>query len=119
MATPTFYDTLTPMREPGQVYDSGNYVEVPTSWYLAVSDIKGSTQAVETGQHADVNFAAAAMIAALNNLCGGAIPYQFGGDGATALIPPSTPRRHGAHWRRRAASRAVNSTSICASGSHR
>jgi hypothetical protein len=88
MATPSFYDTLTPMREPVQVYDSGNYVEVPTSWYLAVSDIKGSTQAVETGQHADVNFAAAAMIAALKNLCGSNIPYQFGGDGAVALVPP-------------------------------
>ena len=88
MAAPSFYDTLTPMRDPGQVYDSRNYVEVPTSWYLAVSDIKGSTAAVETGQHSDVNFAAAAMIAALNNLCGGAIPYQFGGDGAVALIPP-------------------------------
>ncbi len=88
MTAPTFYDTLTPMREPGEVYDSRNYVEVPASWYLAVSDIKGSTQAVETGQHSDVNFAAAAMIAALNNLCGRAIPYQFGGDGAAALIPP-------------------------------
>lgn len=85
--TPSFYDTLTPMRDPGQVFDSRHYVDVPDSWYLAVSDIKGSTAAVETGQHSDVNFAAAAMIAALNNLCGG-IPYQFGGDGAVALVPP-------------------------------
>ncbi len=85
---PSFYDTLTPMRDPGQVYDSRNYVAVPESWYLAVSDIKGSTAAVEGGQHSDVNFAAAAMIASLNNLCGGGIPYQFGGDGAVALVPP-------------------------------
>jgi len=88
MAALSFYETLAPMREAAQVYDERNYVEVPASWYLAVSDIKGSTAAVETGQHSDVNFAAAAMIAALNNLCGGAIPYQFGGDGAVALIPP-------------------------------
>jgi hypothetical protein len=87
MQAPSFYDTLTPMREPGLIFDSRFYVPVPSSWYLAVSDIKGSTAAVETGQHSDVNFAAAAMIAALNNLCEG-IPYQFGGDGAVALIPP-------------------------------
>jgi hypothetical protein len=84
---PSFYDILTPMREPGQVFDSRHYVTVPPSWYLAVSDIKGSTAAVETGQHSDVNFAAASIIAALSNLCG-SIPYQFGGDGAVALIPP-------------------------------
>lgn len=84
---PSFYDALTPMREPGQVFDSRHYAPVPESWYLAVSDIKGSTAAVESGQHSDVNFAAAAMIAVLNNLCG-SIPYQFGGDGAVALVPP-------------------------------
>ena len=99
---PSFYDTLTPMKEPGQVFDSRNYIAVPDSWYIAVSDIKGSTAAVETGQHSDVNFAAAAMIASLNNLCGG-IPYQFGGDGAVALVPPEhaqTARRSLAQTRR-------------------
>jgi len=90
--SPSFYDTLPPMREPGQVFDSRHYVTVPPDWYLAVSDIKGSTAAVETGQHSDVNFAAAAMIASLNNLCGGIIPYQFGGDGAVALVPPEYAR---------------------------
>lgn len=85
--TPSFYDRLTPMREPGEVFNARNYVAAPDSWFLAVSDIKGSTAAVETGQHSDVNFAAAAMIASLNNLCG-SIPYQFGGDGAVALVPP-------------------------------
>jgi hypothetical protein len=43
---------------------------------------------VDAGRHSDVNFAAAAMIAGLTNLCG-TIPYQFGGDGAVALIPPA------------------------------
>lgn len=103
--TASFYDTLTPMREPGQVFDSRHYVPVPRDWYLAVSDIKGSTAAVETGHHSDVNFAAAAMIASLNNLCG-SIPYQFGGDGAVALVPPQhakAARRSLAQTRRFAA----------------
>jgi len=85
--TGTFYDTLAPMREPADVYDTSRYIPAPDSWFLAVSDIRGSTQAVAKGRHADVNFAAAAMIASLQNLCG-SIPYQFGGDGAVALVPP-------------------------------
>ena len=75
------------MRAPDGVFDPRFYVPAPADWLLAVSDIQGSTAAVAAGQHSDVNFAAAAMIAALTNLCG-RIPYQFGGDGAVALIPP-------------------------------
>lgn len=82
-----FYQTLPPMRTPSAVFDQASYAQAPADWLIAVSDIQGSTAAVEAGNHSDVNFAAAAMIAALTNLCG-AIPYQFGGDGAVALIPP-------------------------------
>jgi hypothetical protein len=82
-----FYDRLAPMRSAAIVFDERDYVDAPRDWWLALSDIRGSTEAVETGHHADVNFAAAAMIAALVNLCG-SIPYQFGGDGAVALVPP-------------------------------
>lgn len=86
--TATFYDTLEPISAPERVFDMKYYVRVPDEWFLAVSDIQGSTAAVAAGRHSDVNFAAAAMIASLNNLCG-RIPYQFGGDGAVALIPPA------------------------------
>ena len=82
-----FYQSLTPMRTPSAVFDQACYAQAPADWLIAVSDIQGSTAAVQAGNHSDVNFAAAAMIAALTNLCG-AIPYQFGGDGAVALIPP-------------------------------
>lgn len=82
-----FYAQLTPMRSAAALLDERSYVPAPADWWLALSDIRGSTAAVAAGRHADVNFAAAAMIAALTNLCG-TIPYQFGGDGAVALIPP-------------------------------
>lgn len=100
--TVTFYDALEPIRSPERVFDMKYYVRAPDEWFLAVSDIQGSTAAVEAGRHSDVNFAAAAMIASLNNLCG-QIPYQFGGDGAVALIPPAfaaTARRSLAQTRR-------------------
>ncbi len=82
-----FYQNLPPMRTPHAVFDQAGYAQAPADWLIAVSDIQGSTAAVQAGNHSDVNFAAAAMIAALTNLCG-PIPYQFGGDGAVALIPP-------------------------------
>lgn len=82
-----FYQSLPPMRTPSAVFDQASYAQAPADWLIAVSDIQGSTAAVRAGNHSDVNFAAAAMIAALTNLCG-TIPYQFGGDGAVALVPP-------------------------------
>ena len=86
-ATRTFYEALEPIRAAGDMFDLRYYAPAPDSWLLAVSDIQGSTAAVESGRHSDVNFAAAAMIASLKNLCG-PITYQFGGDGAVALVPP-------------------------------
>jgi len=90
-ADTSFYEQLPPIRSADGVFDDSKYVHAPSDWLLAVSDIQGSTQAVAEGRHSDVNFSAAAMIAALTNLCG-QIPYQFGGDGATALVPPSSER---------------------------
>lgn len=85
--TSGFYANLAPMRTAAEALDERSYAPAPGDWSIAVSDIKGSTQAVAAGRHSDVNFAAAAMIASLANLCG-QIPYQFGGDGAIALVPP-------------------------------
>ncbi len=90
--TASFYDGLTPIQSARGIFDDALYVSAPADWLLAVSDIKGSTRAVAEGRHADVNFTAAAMIAALTNLCG-QIPYQFGGDGASALVPPGDEAR--------------------------
>jgi hypothetical protein len=88
MSDPTrFYDRLAPMRAAATVFDERDYAPAPPDWFLAFSDIRGSTEAVASGRHSDVNFAAAAMITALVNLAG-SIPYQFGGDGAAALVPP-------------------------------
>lgn len=85
--TENFYESLKPMDASANIFDPRHYVRAPGSWCVAVSDIKGSTAAVAEGRHSDINFSAAAMIAALTNFCG-SLPYQFGGDGAVALIPP-------------------------------
>lgn len=82
-----FYETVPSMGAVADAFDPAFFVPVPDDWFVAVSDIQGSTAAVAEGRHSDINFCAAAMIAGLSNYCG-SIPYQFGGDGAAALIPP-------------------------------
>jgi hypothetical protein len=82
-----FYQEIDPIRSLDGSLREQQYRAAPSDWLLAVGDIENSTGAVEGGRHVDVNFVAAAMIASLSNLCG-VIPFQFGGDGAVALIPP-------------------------------
>lgn len=84
----SFYEALTPITGLEDSFDEARYAPVPDDWLLAVSDIRGSTAAVAEGRHADVNFAAAAIIAGLVNRFG-TIPFQFTGDGAVALLPPA------------------------------
>jgi Protein of unknown function (DUF3095) len=92
MSEQSFYALLPPIRSAAEALDERHYAPAPGDWFVAFSDIRGSTAAVAAGRHADVNFCAAAMIAALSNAFG-AIPYQFGGDGAAALVPPGDGAR--------------------------
>lgn len=66
---------------------------LPADWYVVVVDIEKSTEAVENGFHHDVNLVATgSIIVVLNKLKEKyqnlTIPYFFGGDGATFLVPP-------------------------------
>lgn len=64
------------------------FYRIDDDWYIAISDIKGSTIAIKEGQYKQVNMiAASSIIAVLNNCKSKDIPYVFGGDGATFLIP--------------------------------
>ncbi|TXF86665.1 DUF3095 domain-containing protein [Neolewinella aurantiaca] len=68
------------------------FAPVPPDWQVIVIDVMGSTQAVAAGRHHDVNLAATGgIITVLNRLRtkydGLVIPYFFGGDGATFIVP--------------------------------
>jgi hypothetical protein len=53
-----------------------------------VADVRNSTEAARAGRYKDVNLVGAACITAvLNATRGQALPFVFGGDGATLLIP--------------------------------
>ena len=83
-----FYSELSPIEDYRQICDLSLYRDVPVNWVMLLCDIRGSTKAIENGRYKEVNFLGAACITALlNKFKGVQLPYVFGGDGATLLIP--------------------------------
>ncbi|MEO1298167.1 MAG: DUF3095 domain-containing protein, partial [Cyanobacteria bacterium J06636_16] len=69
--------------------DPNLYTDVPEDWYVLITDVVGSTQAIDQGKYKEVNLVgASSIIAVLNALDMAAIPFVFGGDGASLLVPP-------------------------------
>ena len=80
---------LAPFTDFTRAFDVARYRPVPGDWSVAVSDVVSSTAAINTGRYKDVNLAGAATIAAIVNATGrDDLPFAFGGDGATVLVPP-------------------------------
>jgi hypothetical protein len=72
------------------VIEARYYVEAPPHWHVVLTDVRGSTKAIEAGRYRDVNALGVASIVALRNATPELeLPYVFGGDGATLLIPES------------------------------
>ena len=68
------------------------FARIPSDWHVIVTDIKQSTKAIENGRHEEVNLIAAGCVIAGLNLAfekGIEIPFFFGGDGATLIVPDS------------------------------
>lgn len=75
-----------------ELYSKDTYfTPLPENWFVLVADIKDSTGAVSNNQHNEVNLAATGcIVAVLNSLKKNkkdSLPYFFGGDGATFLVP--------------------------------
>lgn len=69
-----------------------SFKAVPANWHIIITDIKSSTQAVNSGLHENVNLIATGSIVTVLNIAfkaNIAIPFFFGGDGATFIIPES------------------------------
>lgn len=68
------------------------FYKVPANWHVLITDVKKSTAAVADGLHETVNLVATGSIVAVLNIAHKAnlsVPFFFGGDGATFIIPPS------------------------------
>ena len=89
-----FYRKLRKDRRPlaDVLADDSVFHEVPTDWQVIVVDVESSTQAVKNGLHHQVNLAATGSIVAVLNHVRSfdpklKVPYFFGGDGATFIVP--------------------------------
>ncbi|HHP7243405.1 MAG TPA: DUF3095 domain-containing protein [Elainellaceae cyanobacterium] len=85
-----FYSRLKPLRALIEITDPQSFVSVPNSWYIVITDVVGSTQAIAEGRYKDINMLGACSIVSMLNLNRDIeLPFVFGGDGASILIPPS------------------------------
>jgi hypothetical protein len=88
-----FYSSLPSHRIPlpALLADESLFSPVPADWHVIITDIKGSTIAVMGGSHQDVNLIATGSIVTVLNIAYSmdiTIPFFFGGDGATFIVPP-------------------------------
>jgi hypothetical protein len=85
-----FFARLPPLTDFDAITDAGAYRDAPASWYVALSDVRGSTRAIEAGRYRDVNaLGVASIVAVCNALPEVDVPYVFGGDGSSLLVPGS------------------------------
>lgn len=68
------------------------FFKMPGNWHVLITDVKNSTKATQDGLHETVNLVATGSIVAVLNIAYKAditVPFFFGGDGATFIIPAS------------------------------
>ena len=91
MSLENFYKNLPLVRLPiHEVFSKARFADLPASWYVVMTDVKNSTDAVQEGRHNDVNLVAASSLVVALNLGRAAdieLPFFFTGDGGTMMIP--------------------------------
>jgi hypothetical protein len=93
-ATEMFYSRLpvNQIRLSELLMEEHLFYKIPDNWHVLITDVKKSTMAVADGLHETVNLVATGSIVAVLNIAFKAnlsVPFFFGGDGATFIIPPS------------------------------
>ncbi|GBO53043.1 hypothetical protein APA_951 [Pseudanabaena sp. lw0831] len=84
-----FYADLPILHDFADITHSENFYAVPSDWAAIITDIAESTKAIEDGRYKDINLLGACSIIVILNIVGELeIPFVFGGDGASILIPP-------------------------------
>jgi hypothetical protein len=89
MSNRNFYRDLKPLDSFQSATDTRLHQTLPNDWFVVLTDVIGSTSAIEKGRYKDVNTIGAATIVSIVNVDRSTeIPFVFGGDGATLGIPP-------------------------------
>ena len=82
-----FYASLPAFDAFAAVVDPSRYRPLPPSWWVGMTDVVGSTRAIEEGRYKEVNTAGASAISAVANALGHRrFPFVFGGDGASFAV---------------------------------
>jgi len=83
-----FYRDLDGIDSFSEIVDISRYRALPDDWLVIATDIRGSTEAIASGKYRAVNMAGACAIAAImNDFPDLDIPFVFGGDGVTIVMP--------------------------------
>lgn len=90
MSKENFYQNLPAFRNFSGITENANFRTLPDNWTVIVADVRNSTIAVEEGRYKDVNTIGAGAISCAKSAAGTLqIPFVFGGDGASLVVPPS------------------------------
>ncbi len=88
MSSRHFFKDLPARDQLSDMVGPDNYQDLPPGWVLVLTDVKGSTRAIEAGRYKEVNMVGVSCIIAAQNALGKLeFPFVFGGDGATLAIP--------------------------------
>lgn len=83
-----FFEELEGHHDFNVLCNPDAYRRAPSDWGVVITDVIQSTKAIQEGRYKDVNMIGAATLAALDHALGDlSIPFVFGGDGASAVIP--------------------------------
>lgn len=86
--TDRFYQDLPRLTRFAQIFEGRGFEPVPDDWFVACTDVVGSTVAIEAGKYKEVNSAGSLAAMAIGNHFGGMdFPFFFGGDGMVCLVP--------------------------------
>jgi len=93
MATDFFYTELDAHEGTFEeiLSDRANFSTIPSDWHVIVTDIVNSTFEYAKGKYQDINIISASTIITVINVArkyGIEIPFVFGGDGGTMIVPP-------------------------------
>ncbi|WP_176466209.1 DUF3095 domain-containing protein [Aliifodinibius salipaludis] len=85
-----FYADLHVIEDFFDASNQENFHPLPNDWYVAVTDIVNSTDAIKNNRYKSVNILGASPIVGILNVTGrDKIPFTFGGDGASFCLPPN------------------------------
>jgi hypothetical protein len=88
MSSVGFYASLPVITDFRDVTKPQSFARLPPDWHVAMSDVRDSTVAIQSGRYKNVNTVGAATITAVLNAAGAVeIPFVFEGDGSMLCVP--------------------------------